>query len=332
MPHYHCVAIGCQNGSRKSDKLEKFPERVLPNASTKKPKHDDKAKDTSKVSTQRGDRTQPVEGSFAPNDFVFEAPENVSSFVFKPLSPSSAASFLYPNGNSTTMSAFTDRVGRTSTPKKCQTLQDPEKKSEQVSVKNVAEPKKPGLNTSTNMFDDVDLLLAKPVRLFAESSDDKTSLADELAAASSQQTDQADTASSSGKEEETVADAEKKRDVTPFREQHSAEIQKLTALADKWSMIEKTTTALSEDVQGQIRTVACQARLLMGEKLKQFLGLVDKCEAGDPYTNCQDLQGFWDMVYIQKFENLDKLQQNNWKIEEIVVKKTAQKMAAKVGT
>nr|KAG5686178.1 hypothetical protein BaRGS_018954 [Batillaria attramentaria] len=31
MPHYHCVAIGCQNGSRKSDKLEKFPERVLPN-------------------------------------------------------------------------------------------------------------------------------------------------------------------------------------------------------------------------------------------------------------------------------------------------------------
>nr|KAG5696324.1 hypothetical protein BaRGS_027934 [Batillaria attramentaria] len=31
MPHYHCVAIGCQNGSRKSDKLEKFPEMVLPN-------------------------------------------------------------------------------------------------------------------------------------------------------------------------------------------------------------------------------------------------------------------------------------------------------------
>nr|KAG5696442.1 hypothetical protein BaRGS_020979 [Batillaria attramentaria] len=31
MPHYHCVAIGYQNGSRKSDKLEKFPETVLPN-------------------------------------------------------------------------------------------------------------------------------------------------------------------------------------------------------------------------------------------------------------------------------------------------------------
>nr|KAG5709017.1 hypothetical protein BaRGS_004656 [Batillaria attramentaria] len=31
MPHYHRVAIGCQNGSRKSDKLEKFPETVLPN-------------------------------------------------------------------------------------------------------------------------------------------------------------------------------------------------------------------------------------------------------------------------------------------------------------
>nr|KAG5711464.1 hypothetical protein BaRGS_025891 [Batillaria attramentaria] len=31
MPHYHCVAIGCQNGSSKSDKQEKFPETVLPN-------------------------------------------------------------------------------------------------------------------------------------------------------------------------------------------------------------------------------------------------------------------------------------------------------------
>nr|KAG5712881.1 hypothetical protein BaRGS_007478 [Batillaria attramentaria] len=31
MPHYHCVAIGFQNGSSKSDKQEKFPETVLPN-------------------------------------------------------------------------------------------------------------------------------------------------------------------------------------------------------------------------------------------------------------------------------------------------------------
>ena len=39
-------------------------------------------------------------GSFAPQDFTFNAPEMVDKYSFKPLSPATAASFLFPGGNS----------------------------------------------------------------------------------------------------------------------------------------------------------------------------------------------------------------------------------------
>ena len=46
--------------------------------------------DLQKVSTSRGQ-------SFAPEEFTFTAPSNLSSFVFRPLSPNAAASFLNPS-------------------------------------------------------------------------------------------------------------------------------------------------------------------------------------------------------------------------------------------
>ena len=54
-------------------------------------------------------------------------------------------------------------------------------------------------------------------------------------------------------------------------------------------------------VEGQIRTVVGQARLLIAQRFKQFLGLVDDCEfkRGEKETTCTDLQGFWDMIYYQ---------------------------------
>lgn len=48
-----------------------------------------------------------------------------------------------------------------------------------------------------------------------------------------------------------------------------------------------------------------QARLLMASKLQQFAGLVDRCEARDSCAGLvtpADLQGFWDMVFIQVWE------------------------------
>lgn len=50
-----------------------------------------------------------------------------------------------------------------------------------------------------------------------------------------------------------------------------------------------------------IRTTVGQTRLLIGERFKQFEGLVDNCEfkRGEKETTCTDLDGFWDMVNFQ---------------------------------
>ena len=63
-------------------------------------------------------------------------------------------------------------------------------------------------------------------------------------------------------------------------------------------------------------------------RFRQFAGLVDNCEfgIGEKETTCQDLQGFWDMVYFQvedvveKFARLGQLEEKNW-VEEVVAEK-----------
>ncbi|XP_076440855.1 uncharacterized protein LOC143280156 [Babylonia areolata] len=126
------------------------------------------------------------------------------------------------------------------------------------------------------------------------------------------------------------SDAEKERDVTPFRQRLSEEIEKLTQLSEQWTAIREATEGLSEEVEGEIRTTVCQAQLLMDRKGKfhQFASLVDKCQEGDPATTPQDLQGFWDMIFIQaediymKFGQLERLQKNNWQPEQTAVQTT----------
>lgn len=67
-----------------------------------------------------------------------------------------------------------------------------------------------------------------------------------------------------------------------------------------------------------------QSQLLINKKFEQFRGLIHKCKSrnSEAPVTCEDLHGFWDMVYIQvgnldkRFENLEKLRANNW--EEIV--------------
>ena len=54
-------------------------------------------------------------------------------------------------------------------------------------------------------------------------------------------------------------------------------------------------------LQGKIRCVVGQARLVMAERFVQFSGLVDNCEfkQGEKETTCTDLRGFWEMIYFQ---------------------------------
>lgn len=71
-----------------------------------------------------------------------------------------------------------------------------------------------------------------------------------------------------------------------------------------------------------------QSQLLITKKFEQFRSLIDKCEDSnaDAPVTCEDLHGFWDMVYIQvgnlqkRFENLEQLKGNNW-VEIIPEKK-----------
>lgn len=67
--------------------------------------------DLRKVSTARG-------MSFAPDEFAFTAPNNLASFVFKPLSPASCENFLFSNNPDETAAFVATDAGRCSTPKK----------------------------------------------------------------------------------------------------------------------------------------------------------------------------------------------------------------------
>ena len=62
------------------------------------------------------------------------------------------------------------------------------------------------------------------------------------------------------------------------------------------------------------------ARLVMAERFSQFSGLVDNCEfrRGEKETTVEDLQGFWEMIFLQvedvdrRFDSLKEIEENNW--------------------
>ncbi|XP_018018565.1 disks large-associated protein 5 [Hyalella azteca] len=99
----------------------------------------------------------------------------------------------------------------------------------------------------------------------------------------------------------------------------------LTSLCQKWrqeisSDAKLTVHLISDDVLGDINVAIGQAELLKKERFKQFVGLIDACEfkRGEKETTIQDLQGFWDIIYfqvddiLQKFSALQKLKANKW--------------------
>ncbi|XP_062601997.1 neurofilament heavy polypeptide-like [Saccostrea cucullata] len=135
----------------------------------------------------------------------------------------------------------------------------------------------------------------------------------------------------------TEGKQEPEHDVKYFRNLLSSETNRLNALSEKWEGI--NTPDLSEEVQGQIRTVIGQAQLLIAQRFKQFTGLVDNCEfkTGEKETTCTDLQGFWDMIYFQvedvdkKFEDLQERKESGWvkKSPELVKKVVKKKVVNK---
>jgi len=124
---------------------------------------------------------------------------------------------------------------------------------------------------------------------------------------------------------------ESEHNVPYFRNLLVSETNRITLVCNDWEA--KISSEIPEDMQGQIRTVVGQGRLVMAERFKQFSGLVDNCEfgTGEKTTSCMDLQGFWEMIYFQvedvdrKLKELSAIEQNDWKEIQIVPKQAAKK-------
>ncbi|KAH8369793.1 hypothetical protein KR093_000986, partial [Drosophila rubida] len=81
---------------------------------------------------------------------------------------------------------------------------------------------------------------------------------------------------------------------------------------------------ITEDTFGLLRSASGKARLLVSQKMKQFEGLCHNNLNRSPEdafpTTIDDLQGFWDMVYLQVthvdsiFADIEQLKSNDWHV------------------
>lgn len=101
------------------------------------------------------------------------------------------------------------------------------------------------------------------------------------------------------------------------------EIDRLNGLCDTWEVV-KNDESTPEDMHYLIQAVQGHTQLLINKKFKRFQSLVQDCETGkgEMLVTCKDLQGFWEMTYIEvencdsRFKKLDELKANNWVDEE----------------
>ncbi|XP_030308069.1 disks large-associated protein 5 [Calypte anna] len=245
--------------------------------------------------------------SFAPQNFVFQPLSGLATYKVTPMTPSRANAFLTP-------SAFWDFSASpvNITEKSSETkAQEPDLKSPfSPAGKDSEEQQSP-----TNWKGEE-----------AIESDEKASVQkpNETAPVSGEITE-FDMKSDDVREQE--------HDVAYFRNILQSETDRLMSQCLQWDG--KFELDIPEDAQDLIRTTIGQTRLLIAERFKQFEGLVDNCEfqRGEKQTTCTDLDGFWDMVNFQiedvnkKFDNLKKLQDNDWQpldvpSKAIVKKKT----------
>ncbi|XP_067099397.1 disks large-associated protein 2 [Osmerus mordax] len=86
---------------------------------------------------------------------------------------------------------------------------------------------------------------------------------------------------------------------------------------------------LSEEILGKIRSAVGSAQLLMSQKFQQFYWLCQQNldPSAMPRPTSQDLAGFWDLLQLSiddvtmKFDQLQKIKSNNWRLIESPEKK-----------
>ncbi|NXD63527.1 DLGP5 protein, partial [Eolophus roseicapillus] len=245
--------------------------------------------------------------SFAPQNFVFQPLNGLATYEVTPMTASRANAFLTPN-------AFWDF-----SKSPCIII---EKSSETKSQEsNFKSPVSPAGKDIQEQQTPTSLEGKKESEL-----DEKTSI---------QRSNSTVLISPDTTVLETKSDdiREQEHDVPYFRNILRSETESLMSQCLQWDG--KLELDIPEDAKDLIRTTTGQTRLLLAERFEQFEGLVDNCEfkRGEKETTCTDLDGFWDMVNFQirdvnkKFDDLKKLQDNEWQpldvpSKAIVKKKT----------
>ncbi|NWV69645.1 DLGP5 protein, partial [Malurus elegans] len=246
---------------------------------------------------------RPRTRSFAPQNFVFQPLSGLATYKVTPMSPSRANIFLTPSAV-WNFSKSPVKIFEKGSEKKAQ---KPNLKSQtSLAVKGIQEQQ---MTTS--------------LKAEEGESDERTSMqrSNEVAPVST------------AVEVKSDDTREQEHDVPYFRNILRTETERLLSQCLQWEG--NLELDIPEDAKDLIRTTIGQTRLLIGERFKQFEGLVDNCEfkRGEKETTCTDLDGFWDMVNFQiedvnkKFDNLKKLQDNEWQPLDVpsqaVVKKKA---------
>ncbi|XP_060824223.1 disks large-associated protein 5-like [Bombus pascuorum] len=109
------------------------------------------------------------------------------------------------------------------------------------------------------------------------------------------------------------------------------ETDRLTELCEKWMKI-MVEAEITENDQWEISQVIEQTHLLINKKFDRFRKLVTNCETGkgEMLVTCKDLQGFWDMMYMDiqncdlQFEKLRDLCSQDRK-EDVLINKSVTK-------
>ncbi|KAJ7421165.1 disks large-associated protein 5 isoform X3 [Pitangus sulphuratus] len=245
---------------------------------------------------------RPKTCSFAPGNFVFQPPSELANYKVKPITPSSA--------KGPKVQVNLSVCGPSKTNEK-----PSETKAQKSNLRDRILPSVKGIQEqqmTTGLKGEE-----------AGESDEKTST----------QRSNETTPVSTALEGKSDDRGEQEHDVPYFRNILRTETEKLLSQCLQWDG--NLDLDIPEDAKDLIHTTIGQTRLLMEERFKQFEKLVDNCEfkQGEKETRCTDLDGFWDMINFQiedvnkKFDNLKKLQDNEWQPLDVpsqaVVKKKA---------
>ncbi|XP_025154071.1 disks large-associated protein 1-like, partial [Harpegnathos saltator] len=133
-----------------------------------------------------------------------------------------------------------------------------------------------------------------------------------------------------------VLTEKQKHTVQHFKQQLQLETERLQQLCQRWTEVQSQDDT-TEEAQQLINQEIGQTSLLINEKFQQFRDLLTKCETGSSNLpiNCTDLQGFWDLTYIEvkdcdsRFARLERLRAARWREKEPKPAKSRKEIVAK---